>query len=192
MFDPSRPELTAMMPDHLATALVEDIRQRCFGSAVAPRCDWPSGAFVRYVVVSTERLDIAAATALYYLDPMLEPCTPEVAVRELSRLGVSCVPRREDPDSGELRAAAFLECVSPYPTDVVIWACRAWVRQPPEIGKWYPSWAELRDMCEKRVIRRRALAEICRRILAPGPLVSDGASETRFLRPEASGDLERS
>ncbi len=48
-----------------------------------------------------------------------------------------------------------------YPLDVARDACRAWARA----NKFFPSWAELRELCEDGVRFRRALARELRRIL---------------------------
>lgn len=116
----------------------------------------------------TVGLHEAARRCMDQLAPLLTLVDQATVTRELVRLSLACIPRREDPDNGSMRAAVFLECLLPYPADVAIWACREWVNGPPEIAKWFPSWAELRELCEGRVKRRRALAEFCRQAVGLG------------------------
>lgn len=103
----------------------------------------------------------AAEACLLDLEPLMAAAPMKLISQELLILGAKTVSRRESDLDGELRAMAYAEELSRYPDDVVVWACREWVRLG-EQGKWWPSWAELRALCERRVERRRALADCCR------------------------------
>lgn len=138
--------------------MVEDIRKACLGSRVEPMETWEQGesrlvGYCAYRGATADDLDRCARE----LAPFMERCPVEIAAQELARLGVACVPRRDDGDQGALRAAVFVDLVTPYPADAVIWACRDWA----DYNTFFPAWAELRQRLESRVKRRRALARFC-------------------------------
>lgn len=128
---------------------------------------WTDGdvQFLGYRVIGDPR-GIAGPLheCLKELEPSLEPAGMKLISAELSRLGALCVSRHEGETTAELRAMAYAEELSRYPGDVVVYACRTWPTGPD--GKWFPAWAELRTLCERRVERRRALADLCAAALA--------------------------
>lgn len=164
----------AILSDHLETARIEALRERYFGLRVKADTAWIDGdlRFWGYRWLGMD--DSPAARAIWVkstwpqvctdclaeLAPQLEPSGMKLVSAELTRLGLLTVARREGETNGEMRALAYAQELSAYPADVVIWACREWPRTAD--GKWFPAWKELRDLCERRVRRRRALADLCR------------------------------
>ncbi|KKM12092.1 hypothetical protein LCGC14_1720340, partial [marine sediment metagenome] len=61
--------------------------------------------------------------------------------------------------------AIYAEELAEYPLDVVRDACRTWARRE----KWFPAWADLRALCEERVMKRRDLLMALRRSDAARP-----------------------
>lgn len=157
----------AVLPEHLATASIEALRARYFGELVRAETAWIDGdvKFWGYRRVGTVIWPKGSAeSCLAELAPMLEPAGAKTIAAELLRLSSLTVPRREGEVAGELRAMAYAEELSRYPADVVIWACREWPRSGAQ-GSFFPAWAELRALCERRVERRRGLADLCRATL---------------------------
>lgn len=156
--------------------MVEGISERCLGRGkLQPIRQWPEGEFKGYQLDGSLPPLAAVQQCLAELDAISGPCDDHVRRQELAKLGVRTAPRPDREGEGGLRAAAYLDLLSPYPTDVVIWACNIWVRGPVEKAKWFPTWAELHDLLETRNRRRAALAAICRSMLVAlgQPVVSN-------------------
>ena len=65
--------------------------------------------------------------------------------------------RKEDDVDVEIRVAAYVERLAPYPGEAVIWALKKW----PETkdGTFWPAWKGLFDLLEYRVGERRLMLE---------------------------------
>ncbi len=98
--------------------------------------------------------DIAAARAI--LDEANALCPKPVAAKAVAVLKARTKSRAEQGDDLKLLIAVFSDDLQRYPADVVIAACRAW----GENEMWFPSWSELKGVCESKFQRRRALQEI--------------------------------
>ena len=96
-----------------------------------------------------------AQAALAILAETMTPASPEVVEDALTELALTTRGRSHKPDEAAARAAAYLARLSVYPADVVISCCRQWSDNSP----WWPEWAELRELCEARMRRRRLMAE---------------------------------
>jgi hypothetical protein len=135
-------------------------------------------------------------TARRALEEMLRPVDRENAVFALAELAVTTKARAEDPETEDLRMAAYLSRLAEYPADAVLHACRAW----SDHNIFWPAWRELRELLEARVSARRKMLEAVRLAeakagnverLAP-PAEHDGnAAARRGLRAAgaATGDL---
>jgi hypothetical protein len=84
----------------------------------------------------------------------LQPAGGEVAVKELTRLGLQTKLRAEDGGTMEARLLVYAEDLAQYPADIVVDACRFWGRTE----KFFPAWSELKDLLDVRVKRRKRLA----------------------------------
>ena len=84
---------------------------------------------------------------------------PDDCEHELARLKVLTVARATGQDDLVAQIAIYAEELTEYPIDVVRESCRWWAARE----KWFPSWTELRDACEERVMKRRAILTGLRR-----------------------------
>ena len=102
------------------------------------------------------------ANATRVIENTMTTLPATVIVQELTKL--NALTKRKPDDSQidiDLLVAAYVEKLSPYPGEAVLWALRKW----PEwraAGKWWPSWAELHDMLEGRVAERQLMLEALR------------------------------
>lgn len=72
----------------------------------------------------------------------------------VARLMVRTKLRTQGEAEANLLAETLVMDLRHYPADVVGWACDQW----PKLGNvFFPSWAELRALCERRVDARRRL-----------------------------------
>lgn len=76
-----------------------------------------------------------------------------VVINALARLRALTKAREGQAD--DLMAAAYTEELAAYPADIVVDACKSVAKD----SVFFPAWAELREACEWRVMRRRRLAE---------------------------------
>jgi hypothetical protein len=88
-------------------------------------------------------------TAESSLTAMLEPLSPDIVARGIAELiALTAPPKDTDP---KIMAIAYQKRLAEYPADAVIYALREW----PNQSKWFPAWAELRDMLEYRTHDRK-------------------------------------
>lgn len=87
-----------------------------------------------------------------------EPCSPTLAALKLSELRVLTAHKAKDAKEVELLGAAYVSRLSAYPSDVIIAACDAWANANP----FWPTWAELKNECDKRMSRRKQLRDALR------------------------------
>lgn len=114
---------------------------------------FPQGDGFREVIVITEVKGTpeARSAAIAALQAFLAPapqCDLELWLAELSVM----VARRPDDDATEtLRLRAYTDRLGAYPADVVREALlvRTW--------RFWPSWAELKEVCDQLVRNRRAI-----------------------------------
>ena len=93
--------------------------------------------------------------ALEILRALCRPASHRECLKEVARLKALTAAARVGEQDLEIQLEVFAEELERYPMDVVRSACRDWPRCPG--GKWWPSWAELRDMCDERFLKRKAL-----------------------------------
>lgn len=109
-------------------------------------------AHVGEVVVrkgTPEELDAVARV----VDGLLEPAPADMAATKLAELRAVTVHRARDGIDVELLATAYTQRLARYPADVVAAACDAWADRE----EFWPSWAELKAECDKRMRGRLAL-----------------------------------
>ena len=100
--------------------------------------------------------------SLRLLEMLNARAEPEACEHELARLKVLTATRNLSQADLTAQIAIFGEELTEYPIDVVREVCRWWAARE----KWFPSWAELRDACEERVMKRRAILTGLRRYFA--------------------------
>lgn len=103
-------------------------------------------------ISETDRID-----AINALKRTLAPADKKLVLAQIASLYVSTTQRTKNEGDLTLLTAIYADYMGQYPTDAVIGACRDWLAQAPEQGKWWPLWAELRPFLDRRVERRRAL-----------------------------------
>ena len=64
--------------------------------------------------------------------------------------------RAQGEGEARLMVEVMVNDLSKYPLDIVRSACNAWVDQGKE-GRFFPSWPELKEICEKLMQGRKAL-----------------------------------
>ncbi len=101
--------------------------------------------------------DVRAGLAV--LEAIDRPCPLPIAEKAIATLRVRTKARAGDAADTALMLAIFSEDVGDYPPDVVVDGCKGWARSE----KWFPAWAELKDYLDRRVKRRRLMAEALRR-----------------------------
>jgi hypothetical protein len=93
------------------------------------------------------------AQAAADLARLLEPAPIELAGQKLAELRALTAHRARDGVDVELIATAYTQRLAQYPADVVAAACDAWANRE----QWWPTWAELKAECDKRMRGRLAL-----------------------------------
>ncbi len=81
--------------------------------------------------------------------------------KEIGRVKVMTAAKNLNAKDLRLQIVIMAEELSVYPLDVVRAACRTWA----DTETFFPTWAELRTLCEEHVLFRRALARELRRHL---------------------------
>lgn len=107
--------------------------------------------FRGYRQIDAPVADIDRALAL--VDDSLASASPQLIKAELARLRVTTKARAEGADDLRMTMAAYAEYLTEYPADVVVDALRWWAR----VEKWWPAWAELKELLDRRVLKRKAL-----------------------------------
>lgn len=103
----------------------------------------------------------AAREALALVELLDQVAERREYAKALGCLKVLTVAKHMMAEDLALQIDTMASEMTEYPLDVARDACRAWARA----NKFFPSWAELRELCEDGVRFRRALARELRRIL---------------------------
>lgn len=116
--------------------------------------------------------DQDAGAALKILEMLNAPASREDCTKELGHLKLLTKERAQGDRDMILQLAAMAEELYVYPLDIVRDACRSWAT----VETFFPSWAELRVLCEERVLKRRCLLNALRRHFGQKTVQQDGAS----------------
>ncbi len=147
----------------LAAWLPSSVSCRVSEQFYRPRIDGPSDPKRNYEMLGwrlDDGWDEADGRESLRLLEMLNACaTPEDCQNELARLKVLTVARNLSHDDLLAQIAIYAGELSQYPLDVVRDACRSWAKSE----KWWPSWAELREQCDDRAMKRRGLLQVLKR-----------------------------
>lgn len=94
------------------------------------------------------------------------PLRADDILRELTRLMVNSAKRQGEDIDTQIILETWLDDLSDYPADIVLWAFGFWRRNE----KFWPTWCEFKALLDRRVEQRRAimsaLEEIGRRAVA--------------------------
>lgn len=141
-------DLLKLLPSSVQAALVEQTRPRYAAD----------GQFESDFVGYRIKHDVPKAdleTAWRQVRVINQPADGRVVLAELVRLRALTKMRAESEADSKVMIAALAEELAPYPIDIIQDACRRWSR----MEKWFPAWAELKDMLDFRVARRKRLEE---------------------------------
>jgi hypothetical protein len=99
----------------------------------------------------------AAQRDLAMLGLALRPSDKSAVAPLVAVLKARTKSKHSDPQEAAFEAQVLMADLCQYPIDVVQYACDYWVAGGDD-GKWMPAWSELRELCERRMQPRRALA----------------------------------
>jgi hypothetical protein len=86
---------------------------------------------------------------------LCDQCDPLVAARKLAELRVLTAHRARDGIDVELMAGAYTERLAAYPQDIVVAAVDGWANRE----EFWPTWAELKAECDKRMRGRKMIRQ---------------------------------
>lgn len=98
---------------------------------------------------------------LQHMEALCQPADPGLAASKLTELRVLTAHRARDGDDIELMAAAYTHRLAQYPPDVVAAACDAWA----DGDNFWPTWAELKGACDRRMRGRTQIRDALRKAL---------------------------
>jgi hypothetical protein len=104
----------------------------------------------------------AVERCLGRLERLCAPCGGPFAARKLAELRALTAHRARDGIDVELMAGAYTQRLANYPADIVNAACDAWSNANP----FWPTWAELKDECDKRMKGRMQARDALRKVAA--------------------------
>jgi hypothetical protein len=112
---------------------------------------------------------IAAERDLRVLDGTLRPASKADIAKHVAVLKARTKSAGQDQGEARFAAEVMVTDLAVYPLDVVQYACEYWVDGGRE-AKWFPSWPELREICERRMQPRRALRKALQWVVDGEPL----------------------
>jgi hypothetical protein len=93
---------------------------------------------------------------LVHLDRVCSRAPRADVVPLVARLKARTKSAQAGQGEDSFAAEVMVDDLSNYPLDVVAWACGYWIGGGAQ-AKWFPSWPELRELCERRMDGRRRL-----------------------------------
>jgi hypothetical protein len=99
---------------------------------------------------------LAAQRDLSVIDGTMRPAAKADVVKHVAVLKARTKSANQDQGEARFGAEVMIGDLASYPIDVVEYACNYWIDGGRE-AKWFPSWPELREICERRMQPRRAL-----------------------------------
>jgi hypothetical protein len=95
------------------------------------------------------------------VEMLCAPCGADHAAAKLTELRVLTAHRAREGEDAALMAAAYTIRLAQYPADVVSAACDAWA----DGDNFWPTWAELKGACERRMRGRVQIRDALRKAL---------------------------
>jgi hypothetical protein len=105
-----------------------------------------------------------AHQALAIVNASLEPAEEELIVQELLKLGYKTKSRADEDGDARLRMMAYAEELDEFPPDVIRTACQKAAR----LNTFFPSVADLRELCHHAMRQRKRLKSDLERALRHG------------------------
>jgi hypothetical protein len=124
-------------------------------------------------------------SALSKVHEALRPCGPVLAMQFLRLLKARTKARSLDQADEAISAAAYADWLANYPADVAQESCEYWARG----NTWWPSWAELQAILDRRAAPRLAIRKALQKATDPKPAplyLGEHLPETREQRLKAS------
>jgi hypothetical protein len=91
----------------------------------------------------------------------------------LGRLRLSVVKKHDEEFDWKTILDVWLDDLSQYPADIVVWALGYWHRNE----KWWPIWCEFLPLLERRTEQRKAVMDALQTIIARGRASRQEAAE---------------
>lgn len=168
---PAPSELQAMAPHDIDRALQEWLPPRVASSVKPDRRwrprdaqdgDWDDRYTFGWNLVPDFDED-EGREAIRLLEMLCTQAKPANCAKEVARLKVMTKATAQTGEDMTFQIAVMADELAAYPFDVVRDACRTWAAA----NTFFPSWAELKRLCDKRVLKRRSLlAELHRHFAA--------------------------
>lgn len=131
------------------------------GASVAVRVEWrypADGSAPQQIITGIGRPRGITAQQITDVVRALElgmaPAPAETILKELARLELMIVPRKDGGDDNA-RRSVYADALRAYPADAAVLALRS-------VWKFWPAWAELQERVERLCHRRRRLLEAAR------------------------------
>lgn len=152
--------LAARHPEEVDRALLSQLRRRGVEIVAAAEASRP---------VVLEGNPAALAEAVDLVCRAMTPAPVAELEGWLAELDVLTKRRRGDELDAALTLRAYRDRLSAYPADVARAALASW----PDRSPWWPSWCELRELCEALALHRRQLMRELSRERKPAPSALD-------------------
>jgi hypothetical protein len=101
------------------------------------------------------------AVYLQHIEALCVPSDSMLAAKKLAELRALTAHRARDDVDIEVMADAYTHRLAQYPPDVVVAACDGWA----DGDNFWPTWAELKGACERRMRGRVQIRDALRRAL---------------------------
>ena len=143
----------------------------CIGAPVYVDRITDRGGWDGYITGYEIRSDVPAEAAaqaakgLKFYQQLCAPLHDQDLARELCRLRTMLAVRAETELDWQFKLHSYMEELEEYPADIVVQVLRYWGRNE----KWWPTWAELHDLLERRVRTRLACIHALDRVARSGP-----------------------
>jgi len=96
--------------------------------------------------------------AIAALEATMIPAPANLLAQELAKLAM-LTKQKDRGIENKLLVTAYMEKLSRFPADAVLWAIRGW----PDESMWFPSWYELKERIESRTSERVLMLEALRK-----------------------------
>jgi hypothetical protein len=123
--------------------------------------------------------------ALQEMSSLLAPATADEVETWLVEVSTITARRSESEAEGVLTLAAYSSRLSKYPADIVRATLMEWS------GKWFPTWAELKEILDSRVAPRQSIRDAIVKALDPPPAPRDLTPLKRELASLEDGNIPR-
>ncbi len=155
---PSLPMAGFGLPDNAVT-LRRSLSRLCVWAETSRFGDHGfEGVEMKSVTVRPGSNPASVRDCLSQMESLCRRCPPDLAAKKLTELRALTVSRARGETDMALMAAAYTQRMMEYPADVVVAACDGWANRE----EFWPSWAELKGECDKRMRGRLQIRDALR------------------------------